>query len=222
MDVFMPALAASHAMSLVASGAVDAEKASELAQKFEKSQRANFKEVQKQAEKKKKAKLKAKSGKTDKAKMAKLLAGLLGGDADDSDTASEDTSSSESDSEPEEEESPPKKLKSKAKKKTEKSEKVKPEPEPEEEPTDDETETVEADFEVKMAAMQARMMKDFEKKTAKAIDLAVANALKPKALALADKTSTPKAKPGRPLKVGASPTTGRTRKEPSRFKAGSK
>ena len=91
MDVFMPSIAASHAMSLVALGAVDAAEASKLAHTFEKSQRARFKEVQKLAEKKKKAKLKAKSGKTDKEKMGKLLAAFLGDDADDSDSASEDT-----------------------------------------------------------------------------------------------------------------------------------
>ena len=87
----MPTMAASHAMSLVASGAVDAAEASKLAHTFEKSQRAKFKEVQKLAEKKKKAKLKAKSGKTDKEKMGKLLAAFLGDDANDSDSASEDT-----------------------------------------------------------------------------------------------------------------------------------
>ena len=179
----MPTIAASHAMSLVATGAVDEKQAEKLARTFEKNQRAKFKEGLKEAEKKKKRKLKAKTGKTKKEKMGKLLAALLDEDAgdDDSDTDTEDTSSTESESEPEES-PPPKKQKSKAKKKTKKSSEVSFQPEPEEEPTDDETETVTSDFEAKMATMQAKMMADFEKKTAATVKLAVAKALEPKVL----------------------------------------
>ena len=95
-----------------------------------------------------------------------------------------------------------------------------PEPEPEDDETDDETETV-TDLDAKLAAMQTKMMADFEKKTAKTIEKAVAKALEPRVLALADKSATPKAKTkGRPRKVGTSPATGRPRKEPERFTAG--
>ena len=39
-----------------------------------------------------------------------------------------------------------------------------------------------SDFEAKMATMQAKMMADFEKKTAATVKLAVAKALEPKVL----------------------------------------